>query len=328
MFSNKQLIISTTKPKEDELLLIEFEDTKIEHLPAPITMCKDAPPPLNSNEKTDEKRRENYKKQISNATFLMNCGEKQLDIPYIDPVTSQQITTEAIQQYKSRRVKEDEKYAVICIEDDQQPTISVLDEKWIFSKKRQVKNGTSPMDTPVYLIPIEEKKKKERSDGTETNSHADKSDDEDEMNPKRRKSQDSSESDDEDDADMKKRIEEFYIKQRKEIEEKNEKRKRMPKIDEPNAKRDINELQKLTCEILKKNGNEMDYDNFKEVFGKENNVFDDEEFLKMLYNVTQIDGEGSNMTIRLQENIKQKKQGQKKTKKVVKKQTKKATQQK
>ena len=138
------------------------------------------------------------------------------------------------------------------------------------------------------------------------------------------KSQDSSESDDEDDADMKKRIEEFYIKQRKEIEEKNEKRKRMPKIDEPNAKRDINELQKLTCEILKKNGNEMDYDNFKEVFGKENNVFDDEEFLKMLYNVTQIDGEGSNMTIRLQENIKQKKQGQKKTKKVVKKQTKKA----
>lgn len=328
---NKKYRISTVKPIEDEYLLVEFEDTKIEHLPAPIRMCKDAPPPpapssqSTVTEKNEMIRRKTYKSQISKATFQMTCGEKQLDIPKIDPITSQPITTEPMQTLRSRRYQEDDKYAVICIEDDKEPTISVLDEKWIFTKRSV--NQRLAIDVYNTPVVIDEKSKKKRHRGEnsegERNSHTDDmfADDDDEFNPKHRMSQ-SSESRDESESETSKRKE--FVKQlKKEMMKDHQQQEQLKRPLKnavlPKAKRNSNELKELeeaSINILKKEGREMFFDQFKTELLKKTDCLD-EEVYDMLSYITQINENGSNTTISLKKVPT--KHVQKKKKKVVKK---------
>ncbi|ELP91400.1 hypothetical protein EIN_154870 [Entamoeba invadens IP1] len=168
--------------KEDEIVLSQFENVVFENLQVPIKLVKNVPNP-EVNEKIEEKkRRKYYKLAISESPFLLTSGGTQ---PAIPSAPSQPITS-----FTSRKVRDQDKFALIQLEDDGTVQINVLDEYWIFNKKFESTKNLS------NIAPEEEKAEKEteptrqrhlpgENSDEEQNSHfSDRyADDDDEFNP-------------------------------------------------------------------------------------------------------------------------------------------------
>lgn len=314
MYVNKTYNLTLSEPKEETYLLGEFEGVKFGQLQKPLTLVKDAPPPPIAD-KNEEKKRKFYKRAVQNSTYLLSSGEKQLNPPRLDPKTNEMITTEPIMTMKSRRYRDDDRYAVICLEEGQNQTITILDEKWVFSKNSVAMAPVQMKitDAPVYRDDEKPKPRRRRNGSeddseNESNSHQDEKyqDDEDEFNPKRRKSQSESYDDSESEMNEDPEIAEIKrqrAKQREEEEQMLRKRKYEGTNQVPEAKRNFEDMKKIVQSILKKKG-EMHLEDFKNEIGAVDYAFmTSEENAKEMFKFTEITGEGRDTTISLKKEV-------------------------
>ncbi|EKE38281.1 hypothetical protein ENUP19_0284G0019 [Entamoeba nuttalli] len=236
--------------KEDEIILAQFEQTKFESLPRPIKLIKDVLTPEAPNKK-DEQKRQYYKKAIADAPFILSAGEQPLFAPKLDPITNQMISTKPIITLGSRKIKEEEKFALIQVQDDGNATINILDENWIFSRK-------ADMEKPLFSNAVEEvdgsddtrvKKKEYQSEEERYSNFSDNyGDDEDDFNEKN----DKTASDDSEDEEKKEA----------------KSRKRLSSSSQPAPRK---ELMNLIIEKMKASGDEMFLDDLNKSLNPDGN---------------------------------------------------------